>query len=229
MLRYKHSSLILFGGIGLKPAHFLFSLSLTLSLSLFILSFSIALPIYIRPVYYAYSELSGLAEHTGYEKEKIKEAYDSVLDYLTIPGKEFSIGDMRYTESAKSHFKDCKKLFFLNTSVLIFSLFLSLFLLYCSQHKPRLSLYRRKSFFHAGICALTLPSIIGFTAVISFDFAFTLFHKLFFPGKSNWVFNRYTDEIINILPQGFFALCGAVIGISVLTLSIAAIFYGKKK
>ncbi len=205
-----------------------FSLCLTISLLLFILSFSIALPIYIRPVYYMYSELSNLAEHTGYEKEQIRTAYNNMLDYLTIPRKEFSVGGMKYSQDGKSHFEDCKKLFSLNSSILMISAFTVIFLLYCSKFKLSLAPYRQKSFLYAGICAVTLPSIIGFTAVINFDFAFTVFHKMFFPGKSNWIFNPHTDEIINILPQEFFMLCGVIIGLSVLTLSLLLIALGKK-
>ena len=108
----------------MKPAHFAFSLCLTLSLFLFILSFSIALPIYIRPVYYSYAKSSALAERTGYELDEIKEIYDNVLDYLTIPGEDFSVNGMKYSYSGKSHFEDCKRLFSLNTSALIFSFFL---------------------------------------------------------------------------------------------------------
>lgn len=213
----------------MKPAHFAFSLCLTLSLFLFILSFSIALPIYIRPVYYIYSELSELPERTDYEKAEIREAYDSVLDYLTIPGKDFSVNGMKYSYSGKSHFEDCKRLFSLNTSALIFSFFLTLLILFGSRQKPELSGYRRKSFLYAGVLSLIFPAVIGGIALIDFNSAFTLFHKFLFPGKINWIFNPQTDEIINILPEEFFMLCGAIIGLSVLVLSILSIALGKKK
>ncbi len=213
----------------MKPAHFAFSLCLTLSLFLFILSFSIALPIYIRPVYYIYSELSELPERTGYEKTEIREAYDGVLNYLTIPGKEFSVGNMKYSEDGKAHFEDCKKLFTLNTSSLIASVFAVMLLLHCSKRNLHLSVYRQKSFLYAGFFSLIFLAIISCIALINFDFAFTLFHKLLFPGKSNWIFNPYTDEIINILPEDFFMLCGAIIGLSVLVLSMLSITLGKKK
>lgn len=213
----------------MKPAHFAFSMCLTLSLFLFILSFSIALPIYIRPVYYIYSELSELPERTGYEKTEIREAYDSMLNYLTIPGKDFSVGNMKYSEDGKAHFEDCKKLFTLNAASLITSLFAVMLLLHCSRRNLQLSVFRQKSFLHSGIFSLIFPAVITCTALINFDFAFTLFHKLLFPGKINWIFNPQTDEIINILPEEFFMLCGAIIGLSVLVLSILSIAIGKKK
>ncbi len=213
----------------MKPSHFAFSLCLTLSLFLFILSFSIALPIYVRPVYYIYSELSELPERTGYEKTEIREAYDSVLNYLTIPGKEFSVGDMKYTKDGKSHFEDCKKLFTLNASSLITSVFAVMLLLHYSRRNLHLSVYRRKSFLYAGVISLIFPAVIGGIALIDFNSAFTLFHKFLFPGKSNWIFNPHTDEIINILPEEFFMLCGTIIALSVLVLSMLSIALGKKK
>ncbi len=212
-----------------KNKEFAFSLCMTISLFLFILSFSISLPIYIRPVYYAYSEISNLPKQTGYEKSEIKESYDSILDYLTIPGKEFSVGDMKYSQNGKAHFEDCKKLFSLNATTLILSAFVVTLLLFCNKSKPHLSALRRKSFLCAGILSLIFPAVIGCMALVNFDFAFTFFHKLFFPGKSNWIFNPYTDEIINILPQEFFMLCGAIMGVSIFLLSLFSVLHGKKK
>ena len=49
---------------------------------------------------------------------KLKEAYDEVLNYLTLPNKPFGTGQLKYSESGMSHFVDCKKLFNLNISLI---------------------------------------------------------------------------------------------------------------
>ena len=54
----------------------------------FLLTAAIGLPIYIRPFYYAHIEAFDLARVSGYSEEEIREAYDEVLDYLTLPGKK---------------------------------------------------------------------------------------------------------------------------------------------
>ena len=85
----------------------------------FLLTAAIGLPIYIRPFYYAHIEAFDLARVSGYSEEEIREAYDEVLDYLTLPGKEFSTGVLPHSAEGKAHFEDCKVLFDLNASILI--------------------------------------------------------------------------------------------------------------
>ena len=53
--------------------------------------------------------------------------------------------------------------------------------------------------------------MVGGLAALDFDRAFVVFHSLFFPGKTNWLFDPRTDEIINILPQEFFMNCALLI------------------
>jgi integral membrane protein (TIGR01906 family) len=86
--------------------------------------------------------------------------------------------------------------------------------------------------FSSGLFTLTGFAVIGGLAATDFDRAFTIFHKLFFPGKSNWLFSWYEDEIIRILPQEFFMNCAILILVSIITLCILAIILGgvsKKK
>ena len=60
-----------------------------------------------------------------------------------------------------------------------------------------------------------------------------MFHALFFPGKDNWLFNPYTDEIINILPQEFFMNCAililAILILGCIILMVSDLMYSKKK
>lgn len=66
-----------------------------------IITFSIGLPIYFRPFYYIQIDSLGVVEATGYDKKTVKAAYDEILDYLTVPGKEFGTGVFSYSESGK--------------------------------------------------------------------------------------------------------------------------------
>ena len=56
-----------------------------------------------------------------------------------------------------------------------------------------------------------LFALIGGLAALDFDAAFTIFHRIFFPGKDNWLFNPFTDPIITLLPQDFFLHCALLI------------------
>ena len=92
------------------------------ALIILILTFSIGLPIYFRPFYYLHIDALSIPERTGLPKAEIKEAYNELLNYLTLPGVEFGVGVFHYSEEGKSHFEDCKALFTLNLVLGLISL-----------------------------------------------------------------------------------------------------------
>ena len=190
-----------------------------------ILTASIGLPIYIRPFYYAHIDALELPEKSGFTKEQIVEAYDQVLDYLTLPGKEFGTGELAYSEDGKAHFEDCKVLFDLNAAVLLASgaVLIVLFLLRRKFGPYRLG--RRSAAFYGALAAIILPIVLGTLAALDFDRAFVVFHSIFFPGKTNWLFDWRTDQIIRVLPQDFFMHCAMLIGSGVLGMSTAILIW----
>ena len=194
------------------------SLLFSLALFCFILTFSIGLPIYCRPFYYAQIKPLELEKYSGFTAVEIKEAYDQVLDYLTLPGKPFGTGVMAHSAEGAAHFADCKVLFDLNAAVLLSSatILLVLWLLCRAGKTGPYRLGRRSAAFYAGLAAVVLPLVIGGLAALDFDRAFIIFHSIFFPGKDNWIFDWRTDEIILVLPQEFFMYCAMLIGASVL-------------
>lgn len=204
------------------------------ALCLLIITFSIGLPIYFRPFYYLQIDTLEIPAKTGYSKAVITEAYDEVLDYLTLPGLEFGVGELEFSESGKSHFEDCKVLFDLNISVLLVSLLVIVVILVLKK-RGLVSLGRSKGYnvwFKSGVSVLTVFAAVGVLASINFDVAFTIFHKLFFAGKENWVFDSRFDPVIEILPQQFFMNCAILILSSICILSFTFITYGivdKKK
>jgi integral membrane protein (TIGR01906 family) len=72
----------------------------------------------------------------------------------------------------------------------------------------------------AGLGGLFL--LIGCFAALDFNRAFRVFHTLFFPGKTNWVFDPSVDQIITILPEAFFRNC-AILILGILILGCAAL------
>lgn len=190
------------------------SLICTIALFFLILTASIGLPIYIRPFYYAHIGALELAEVSGFSEQEIREAYDEVLDYLTLPGREFGTGVMAHSQEGAAHFADCKVLFDLNAEILIGSA-LVLMVLYILKKRGVVDGYRlgkRSAAFWAAVLAIVMPLVIGALAAADFDRAFVIFHTIFFPGKDNWVFNWNADQIIRVLPQQFFMDCAILIG-----------------
>ncbi len=189
----------------------------------FILTFSIGLPIYCRSFYYAQIDSLELPEQTGFSDSVIREAYDELLDYLTR-GRDFGTGALYWSESGKAHFEDCKILFDLDRNVLFVSaaaiavcVLLSVF---CTKQDLR------KSLAIGGLLSVGIPLCLGIIAFCDFDRAFSLFHSLLFPGKTNWVFDPLYDQIILILPERFFMNCGLLILCSVLVLAAVAVVSG---
>ena len=201
------------------------SVIFAIALAVFILTVSIGLPIYIRPFYYMQIDSLDMVENTGFSYDTIKEAYDEVLDYLTIPGREFGTGELKHSESGASHFADCLVLFNLNATALIISalLLVALLILHkcgvielCSPKGLHLG-------FWSGVSLLGAFGTVGLLAALDFNTAFVVFHSIFFPGKDNWYFNPYTDEIIRVMPQQFFMNCAILIVSSIIVLSLTAI------
>ena len=203
----------------------LLSLFFALALVLFLITAAISLPIYGRGFYYAHIEAMDLPARTGRSQEEIREAYDEVLDYLTKPNREFGTGVFAHTEEGAAHFADCRVLFALNGHVLLLSgavLLVLLALRKLGKTGPY-RLGRKSAAFWAAIVAVVLPIVIGGLAAVNFDRAFVIFHALFFPGKTNWVFDWYRDAIIQVLPQEFFMHCAMLIGGGLLLMSITVL------
>lgn len=199
-----------------------------IALAILILTASIGLPIYVRPFYYIQIDTLNLVERTGYSYEVIKEAYNEVLDFCTIPWCEFGTGELRWSEEGASHFADCKGLFLLNGAALLISLavVITLFVLH---KKGIIELGSPLGFdvsFFSGLGLLSVFTLLVLLVSLDFNSAFVIFHSLFFPGKDNWLFNPFTDQIINVMPTEFFMNCAILIASSIIICSLVFVILG---
>lgn len=194
------------------------SLLTSLATALFLLSGSIAVPILWRGFYYGQIEALALPARTGWSPQVIRAAYDAVMDYL-VKGAPFGTGPLRWSESGKAHFADCRFLFRLDFLILALSgCFLLLVLLLTLTGRVKLHRFLGRSpalWAMAGLLAVVL--VLGLWAWTDFTGLFTAFHTLCFPGKTNWIFDWRTDEIILILPEDFWARAAALIAALTLT------------
>ena len=208
----------------------LLSILCALCVFFFLLTAAIGLPIYIRPFYYAHIEAFDLPARSGYTAEEIRAAYDEVLDYLTLPGKEFSTGVLPQSAEGKAHFEDCKVLFDLNAYILIGSGLTLAVLFFMRKKWGPYRIGKHSAYLWAAVLSVTAPIMIGCLAALDFDRAFVIFHSIFFPGKTNWVFDWYADQIIRVLPQEFFMDCAILIGVGLITMAVGILVWeGKRK
>ena len=77
--------------------------------------------------------------------------------------------------------------------------------------------------------SVTAPIMIGALAALDFDRAFVVFHSIFFPGKTNWLFDWHADQIIRVLPQAFFRNCAILIGGGLVTMAGGILIWEKRK
>lgn len=196
------------------------------------ITFSIGLPIYVREFYY--SHIPSIQEEfkteldVTVETDVIKEAYDEVLDFLTLEGREFGTGQLPFSEEGKGHFEDCKVLFDLNRNALIISVLLIVALVILNRFGI-ITLKKPLGYgltFFSGVGTLTLFALLGVVVAMDFSAAFTVFHKIFFPGKDNWMFDPFDDPIILFMPQRFFMHCAILICASILVISAIFIVIG---
>ena len=194
------------------------------ALVVLILTFSIGLPIYCRFFYYIQIKTLGLEEKTGWDYATIKEAYDEVLDFCTLPGKPFGTGSLKWSQEGAAHFADCKVLFALNFYGLLCSAIITatLTLLHCFKVITLCKPFNHRAYFLASVIAVvlfvTVVSVVGIACAIDFDRAFEAFHTVFFPGKSNWQFDARTDQIIEVMPEEFFLNCSIIIGVALIAI-----------
>ncbi len=206
----------------------LFAILLFLSVFFLIISFSVAIPIVVRPIYYSHLKNTDMEKLGPYSKEEIKEAYDDVLDYVTFRKKDFSCGQLKFSESGADHFKDCRRLIALDFAVLLISGVITTVLLLLRK-RCNLYLKRLPAPFYSSVLGFLLLALVGLLSIDGFSFAFIIFHKIFFMGKTNWYFDAATDEIINYMPESFFLNCAVIIGISIFILSALTCLISLKK
>jgi len=197
---------------------------LSILTALTVVTGSVAVPLLCRPFYHAHIESLGLTEY-GLTVEQIKVAYGQMMDFCLGLRADFAVGDLWWSQSGADHFADVRTLFQMDLWVLGISLVLlaaSFVYVRRKQVRPYCFWGHGPGFWAAaglGVAFLT----VGGLAALDFDRAFVVFHSIFFPGKTNWLFYWEEDPIILFLPQEFFQNCAILILALLLTWCVVLI------
>ncbi|MBQ3492458.1 MAG: TIGR01906 family membrane protein [Oscillospiraceae bacterium] len=175
-----------------------------------ILSGAIAAPVLCRPFYYLHIRPLDLPEVVGLTAEQIKTAYNEMMDFCIGISDDFSVGALAWSEEGKAHFADVRKLFVLDLWALIASAVL-LTAVTILRRKNKVLLKGHAPGFWGSVGLGVCFALVGGLATLDFNKAFEIFHKLFFPGKDNWLFDPRQDPIILALPEAFFRNCAILI------------------
>lgn len=138
------------------------------------------------------------------KSETIQANFNHLMNYLLNPfSSPLNMPDFPSSQAAIEHFKDVKHLFIFAEAVLVILAYPSFRFFKGAREKNYLRLYRSVFLF-----MISLPLLIGLlAALIGFNQFFILFHGIFFPGQTNWLFDPATDPIILALPEMYFMHC----------------------
>ncbi len=175
-----------------------------------ILSGAIAIPVLFRPFFYWHISPLDLTNRVGLTVGQIKTAYNEMMRYCIGLTDTFSVGVLPFSPEGASHFADVRKLFLLDLRVFLASGALLVITWFLNRKNP-IQLGKHTPGFWASVGLGGSFVTLGILVALDFDRAFTLFHKLFFPGKSNWVFYPSKDPVIRMLPEEFFRNCALLI------------------
>lgn len=177
----------------------IYKIILEIAIIFFIITFSLELLILFRPFYYFNIEYMRIPQATNYTYSEIKQGFDELMDFL-VYYKEFKMGIFVCSNEAKAHFYDCRNLFTLNFIVLMISI-VCIVTIYILNKKHLINItYKHLSVGISSIFTFIIVGIISLIwSLIDFISFFVFLHKIFFPGKTNFMFT-YDDTIIYILP-----------------------------
>ena len=205
-----------------------YTLLLIFALAALAVSAAVAVPLVWRGFYYLHIEALELPAKTGWTVEEIRAAFDEMMDFCVFR-REFGTGVMKWSAEGRSHFADCELLFRLDFTVLAVSLAAVLLLWHMGKEYEAVPFGNRGPLFWAGAVPAVVFAAVAGLAALDFDRAFVIFHSLFFPGKSNWIFNYRVDEIILVLPQVVFRNYGILIVGMLLVFCIGLMLADRKK
>lgn len=195
-----------------------------ISLMLFIITFAIVFTMFFKPLYYSEIYRLGIDLTSGMSIDTIKENYDILIQYQSIFYQgSLQLPDFIMSTAGRIHFEEVKRIFEILQIILFISTCSSIVLCY-QQIKQKRYLFLRLS---ASI-TIIIPTIIGIIAMMDFDTAFVIFHKIAFRNDF-WIFDYTTDPVISILPQTFFMHCFIMIVIIIIIGTAICWFYYQYK
>ena len=198
-----------------------------LLIALVVLSGAISVPILFRPFYWWHIGPYQLDQWMGLTAGQIRDAYGQMMDYCIGLRDTFAVGVLPFSELGASHFADVRALFLLDLWVLGISGALLLVLCLLDRRKNILLGGHTPGYWSAVGLAVTF-AVVGGLASLDFSRAFTIFHKLFFPGKDNWLFDGNKDPVIYMLPEEFFRNSAILILAVILAACAGLLLYDRK-
>ncbi|MBP1744113.1 MAG: hypothetical protein H6Q58_1091 [Firmicutes bacterium] len=173
-----------------------------LAVAIAVIILSVKFTLNFKPLYYHDISRLNIEANTHLNREEIKAAYDYLIYYINSDEDTgFDIPGLPSSAAGAVHFREVKGIFKTLDYLLYGCCAASLLGIYYCIKKREFSFLKLSSNL---ILIISAAAAAAFS--INFDFAFTLFHKLFFD-NDYWLFDPATDPVINLLPAEFFFHC----------------------
>ena len=173
--------------------------TLPVAFSITIICLAVLFSLSFKGLYHFEINHLSIVEDTHISQDKIKENYHVLIKYLTDEKVDkLILPSFTMSDQGEIHFVDVKNIFTLIKKVMyILGGFSFIGILY-SISKKQYGFLK-----HTAIGLVAVPLGILGVAMINFDKAFVVFHKIAFT-NDYWIFDPILDPIITILPQEFF-------------------------
>lgn len=171
-----------------------------LSVLLTMLTGAMLVTINFTPLYGLFLWGQNLGILVGESNAALWDDYHHLLAYLEYPWVRSLEMNLPSSYAALQHYQDVKGWFLVTWIVFIISLPVTVRYLRKLKQQKRIWTLQR-------FIQITITILMGLFVLMGLNFNrfFITFHQLFFPGKTNWLFDPQNDPMILALPELFFA------------------------
>lgn len=189
--------------------------------SVMILTGSVILGLFTRPLYYLFIPRI-LSQNPEYTREIIKANYDILIDYYNpfYTGK-LALDGLVMSKEGEFHFYEVKQIFNLIFILFAVALVLSL-IIYIYSRRESLGTYLKLS----ALMTFVIPFMLSIPFLVDFSRSFVLFHEIAF-SNDYWIFDPAIDPVITILPEWFFMYAAFLILIFMAVFASLSFFLGR--
>ena len=150
-------------------------------------------------IYYNDIEKLNIEMNSGLSREEIIENYDYLIDYNTsLKVEEFELPTLPFSYEGKTHFEDVRNIFQSLYLIIVLGILSSIVIIYEAVKKGNTRPLKNEL-----ISLILIPVMVAVPMALSFEKTFILFHKIMFR-NDYWIFDRFRDPVIRILPEAFF-------------------------
>ena len=181
---------------------------------------------FLSPGWVAFEQgRSGSVALTGYSETDLRIVTNAILGDLVAGPPDFDVelnGSAVLTDAERSHMRDVRGAFasFYAAAAVALATLLAAFWLAGRRGEgwTRRAAWRAVRFGAIGLAVGTATA--GVIALVAFDLAFEVFHRLFF-ASGTYLFDPATSRLVQLFPDAFWSETAMAVGAMILVLAIA--------